>query len=230
MSPKLATFAFLIFAVGLGLVIWIFLRVVAGIKERKVNRFDARKENWWLRAIALTFALILIALSQGILWFNSNLRIYMPLDPNIPLARISFYESENERPRMILATFDEQNHPLLADEIFVDDSLFQIEVEILRFKKLGQLFGLQEVYRFSRLLSLSDSEDSSNNQAPISLGSEEVRISDFVKFSKKMVALAYYKRILTDPFRLDRRQMLELSYTDVGLLRLTPQLVYGAEK
>ena len=46
------------------------------------------------------FGIMFIMIAQGVFWFNLNLKAYSRLHKNIPLARISFRESESERPRM----------------------------------------------------------------------------------------------------------------------------------
>ena len=230
MSNNLTLIAFLVFLAGFGLLLFSLAELIMALKRSKTGNMTSPKSNWILRAVLFASGLFLIIISQSVFWFNSNLKNYSHLTKNIPLARISFVESETERPRMILERFDENNQPMIADEILLEDTLIQVEMEIIKFKKLGNLFGLNEIYRFTRLIYLSDPDAYKEEYWTIPLGSQDNSITDFLKGIKKIVSVANHRTVLTDPFRLDTTQTLELSCNDMGLLQMFTSGIYTAEE
>ena len=220
MSPYLTLFGFLVFLVGFGLLLFSLIELLMGIKQSKSEAIRTKKKSIFLRSIFFASGLVLIIISQGIFWFNSNLKVYSGLSKDIPLARISFRESETERPRMFLETFDEENQPILADEILLEDTLLQLEMEIIKFRKLGNLFGLREIYRFTRLIYVSDPAAYKEEYQTTQLGHRDESVSNFIKGIKKVIGLAYHKTILSDPFSMDTSIVLEISYNNRGILEM----------
>ena len=176
-----------------------------------------------LRIILFVSGIILILCAQACFWFNSGLKAFQPLHKNVPMARITFVGSEYEKPRLILQTFNNKLEPLMANELFLNDTLFQIELEVVKFKNLGKLMGLNEVYRFSRLIYLSEYEEDYSDQLWHALGNEDNKIVSTLESIKKVVALAHTKKILTDPFRLDTLEALDIFYNDLGIVQLLPE-------
>jgi hypothetical protein len=219
-----------VFLSGFGLLLFGLAELILALKRSKTGRMTSPKSNWILRVILFASGLFLIFISQSAFWFNSNLKTYSHLTKNIPLARISFVESEMERPRMILERFDENNQPIIANEILLEDTLVQIEMEVIKFKKLGNLFGLKEVYRFTRLIYLSDPDTYKEEYRTIPLGSQDNSISEFLMGMKKIINIANQRTILTDPFKLDTTCALELSCNDLGLLQIFTSGTYSAEE
>ena len=223
MSTKLSLFAFLFFLAGFGLVIFSFIRLVLGLHALRSKTFAIKTGNVTLRIIIFISGVLLILFAQACFWFNSSLKAFQPLHKNVPMARITFAGSEYEKPRLILQTFDSKLNPLVANELFLNDTIFQIELEVVKFKNLGRLLGLNEVYRFSRLIYLSDYEEDSSDPFWHALGNEDNKIVPTLESIKKVVALAHTKKILTDPFRLDTLQALDIFYNDLGIVELLPE-------
>ena len=223
MSTKLSLFAFLFFLAGFGLVIFSFIRLLLGLQASKVKSFAIKKGNVALRIVIFISGVLLILFAQACFWFNSSLKAFLPLHKNVPMARISFIGSDLEKPRMIMETFDNQLNPLMANELFLNDTLFQIELEVIRFKNLGKLMGLDEIYRFSRLIYLSDYQENMEEQLWHPLGNEDNKVVSTLEGIKKIVTVAHSKKILTDPFRLDTLQALDIFYNDQGIAELLPE-------
>jgi hypothetical protein len=230
MSNNLTLIAFLVFLAGFGLLLFSLAELIMAFRRSKSRRMTSAASNWILRVVLFASGLFLIIISQSVFWFNSNLKTYSHLTKNIPLARISFVESDIERPRMILERFDENNQPIIADEILLEDTLIQIEMEVIKFKRLGNLFGLNEIYRFTRLIYLSDPGAYKEEYRAIPLGSRDNSITDFLAGIKKIVGVANTRTMLTDPFKLDTTRAFELSCNDMGLLQMFTSGTYSAEE
>lgn len=230
MSSNLTLIAFLVFLAGFGLLLFGLAELIIALKRSKTKSMAACKSNWILRSVLFACGLFLIIASQSVFWFNSNLKTYSHLAKNIPLARISFVQSELERPRLILERFDENNEPIIANEILLEDTLVQIEMEVIKFKKLGNLFGLNEIYRFTRLIYISDPDAYKDEYRSVPLGSQDSSITEFLRSIRKVVRVANQRTMLTDPFRLDTSLTLELSCDDMGLLQSFASGTYGAEE
>ncbi|HEQ97792.1 MAG TPA: hypothetical protein ENO22_00425 [candidate division Zixibacteria bacterium] len=229
MSAKLTLAAFLIFLVGLGLLLFSLLEIIYGLKKSKSQGYAPKKANKWVRAILIVSGLILILVSQSFFWFNSSLKNYFVLNRNIPLAQISFSQSESEKPLLVLQTFDERNRPLLADEVYLDDSAFQIEMEVIKFRRLGNLLGLDELYRFSRVIYIEDYIYSDDQFRTTQLGNEEKSMIGLIKDLKRILPVASTKTILTDPLTLDTSKTVEITYNDLGIIEVMQTGVYSEE-
>jgi hypothetical protein len=230
MSAKLTVFAFCLFLAGFGFLLFAFVEILMTMKNAKSRKFTGKGGKLWVRIILITFGVILIFISQSLFWFNSNLRNYYALNKNVPLAKISFRESEFERPRLILQTFDDKNRPLIADEIMLEDTAFQIEMEVIKFRKLGNMFGLNEVYRFSRIIYISDYVNSDDELKTTRLGNYENNIPGLIKKIRKIFPLANYKTVLTDPLKLDNTKAYEVTYNDLGIIELLTDVAYSQEE
>lgn len=230
MSAKLTIFAFCLFLAGFGLLLFAFAEILMTMRDSKSRKFTGKKGKLWVRVTLIASGVVLIFISQSLFWFNSNLRSYFALNKNVPLAKISFSESEFEKPRLILQTFDDKNRPMIADEIILEDTAFQIEMEVIKFRKLGKLFGLNELYRFSRIIYLSDYVNSDDEYRITQLGSNENNIPGLIKSIRKIVPLANYKTVLTDPLKLDNNRAYEVTYNDLGIIELLTDVAYSQEE
>ncbi len=154
---------------------------------------------------------------------------YFVLNRNVPLAQISFSQPENEKPSLVLQIFDERNRALLADEIYLEDSAFQIEMEVIKFRRLGNLLGLDEFYRFSRVIYIEDYIYSDDQFETTQLGNEERSMIGLIKDMKRVLPVASTKTILTDPITLDTSRTVEISYNDLGIIEIMQTGVYSEE-
>ncbi len=223
MSTKLTILAFFIFLAGLGLLLYSFIQIVSGLQKSKRRAYASVRSNIWLRVTLISAGMVFIVLSQAFFWFNSSLRDYHVLNRNIPLAQVSFIDSENDKPRMFLHTFNASNRPVLANEILLDDSLFQIEIEVIKFKNLGNLFGLNEFYRFSRLIYISDYDQALEDFKSVPLHDNGAKVTNVIRGMKTFITLAHTRTVLTDPMTLDSGETFEISYNDMGLLEVNSE-------
>jgi hypothetical protein len=230
MSAKLTIFAFCLFLAGLGLLLFAFAEILMTMKNAKSRKFTGKSGKLWVRIILITSGIVFVFVSQSLFWFNSNLRSYFTLNKNVPLAKITFRESEFERPRLILQTYDDKNRPMIADEIMLEDTAFQIEMEVIKFRKLGKFFGLNELYRFSRIIYISDYVNSDDELKTTKLGSYENNIPGLIKTIRKVMPLANYKTVLTDPLKLDNTRAYEVTYNDLGIIELLTDVAYSQEE
>lgn len=229
MSTKLTILAFFIFLAGLGLLLFTFVQIVSGLKQASRRAYSENKNSIWIRVILITSGIALIILAQAFFWFNSSLRDYHVLNRNIPLAQVSFVESQNDKPRMMLATYGEDNRLILSNEILLDDSLFQIEIEVIKFKNLGNLFGLHEFYRFSRLIYIGDFDQGLDDFKSVPLHDDGEELTDVIRDLRKFITIAHTRTVLTDPMELDSSHKFEISYNDMGLLELNPDMAFSQQ-
>ncbi|MBD3217145.1 MAG: hypothetical protein GF310_02635 [candidate division Zixibacteria bacterium] len=229
MSAKLTLLAFLIFLAGLGLLIFSLLEIIYALKKSQSQGYGSKKPKMWVRILLISSGVILIFISQSFFWFNSSLKNYFVLNRNIPLAQITFSQSETEKPRLILQTYDDENRRRLADEILLDDSAFQIELEVIKFRRLGNLLGLDELYRFSKIIYIEDYIDSDDKFKTARIGNEESSLVGLIKDMKKVFPVANTKTILTDPLKLDTSKAVEITYNDMGIVEILEEGVYSEE-
>lgn len=215
--------AFCLFFGGLGLLIFVFLRLILKSKKQPSFKSSAFKHKLIINGVISLSGILLILLGQNLLWLNSKLKLYFPLYTNTPLAKVSFVESEYEKPRMILKTFDENNNPLLANEILLNDSLFQLEMQVIRFKKLGNLMGLDELYRFTQVSYISSDPENPNDFLVTPLVDSDRPVIDYLNGVNKFMSIATHKTVLTDPLILDSSHVVEITYNELGTLDLLPE-------
>jgi hypothetical protein len=229
MSAKLTLVAFLIFLVGLGLLLVALIETIYALKKSKSQGYAPKKTKMWVRALLIVSGVILILISQSFFWFNSGLKNYFVLNRNVPLAQISFSQAESEKPSLVLQIFNERNRALLADEIYLEDSAFQIEMEVIKFRRLGNLLGLDEFYRFSRVIYIEDYIYSDDQFETTQLGNEDQSMIGLIKDMKRFLPVASTKTILTDPITLDTSRTVEISYNDMGIIEIMQTGVYSEE-
>jgi hypothetical protein len=218
MSPQLAILAFCLFLAGLGLLLFVFLRLLLKPKKQYSRKKSSFKGRMITNGLIIGGGVVLILLAQNLLWLNSRLNVYFPLYTNAPIAKISFVESEYEKPRMILKTYDENNNPLIASEIILEDTLFQIEMQVIRFKKLGNLLGLHELYRFTQLSYISSNPDHIGEIRTTHLVDPDKPVIDYINNVNKIMSIATHKTVFSDPLVLDSSQVVEITYNDLGTI------------
>jgi hypothetical protein len=221
MSTKLTLLAVCLFIVGLSLLLFSFVKLILALRQSKSSNVSSKNENVWLRVLLLVSGIVMVLLSQSFFWFNSNLKSYSILNNDNYLARISILRSDLDKPRLILEAFTKDNRLELSDDIILEDSLFQIEMEVIRFKRLGNLLGLHDYYRFSRLIYLSGYQENEDDYISIQLGSKESKLPGVISGLRKVLKIAHYNTFLTDPLTLGDIDSMTVSFSDVGLLEMT---------
>ncbi|NIP42337.1 MAG: hypothetical protein GWO41_05195 [candidate division Zixibacteria bacterium] len=102
-------------------------------------------------------------------------------------------------------------------------------MEVIKFRRLGNLLGLDEFYRFSRVIYIEDYIYSDDQFETTQLGNEERSMIGLIKDMKRVLPVASTKTILTDPITLDTSRTVEISYNDLGIIEIMQTGVYSEE-
>ncbi|MBU1318288.1 MAG: hypothetical protein KKG33_10640 [candidate division Zixibacteria bacterium] len=148
MTHKLTFIASALFATGMLIVIWVFLKSVWTISRSSVPR--SQLGNILLkRALVVSLGVICILISQFVFWVNSSLTAYILVDPGSPIGIISFRQPVGSNPMMYLALNTVESNRLLLMEVEMRTGAAVIEIEVLRFPALLEHLGLTEFCRIS---------------------------------------------------------------------------------
>lgn len=102
------------------------------------------------RALAIVVALGMIGTSNLIFWVNSQLRIYSPVVPGVPLGTVTIMHESGMLPRLVYASTDREGRPGL--EVFpVREAEFRLQGERIRWSGHLKWLGLGDHFKLSRI-------------------------------------------------------------------------------
>ncbi len=159
MISILAVLAAFLFVVGLALVSWILVSVVANIRRRGVVTHRQGRAIW--RVVIPVSGILLIALSQLLFWMNSGLKAYSIAEFALPLGTISFHESGQSDRIMTVTSRSISSDRMMPVEILMRSDAAVLEVETIRFAAPFGIFGLTEYCRISTVIMID-----SRNRSP----------------------------------------------------------------
>lgn len=137
-----------LFLAGLGALLAFFAGTIARLKTHRATSiyFQRRASNG--RRMLIVVGILCIAVAQGCYWFYNEANQFVPFEDSVPQMQISFlYQSEHlPRVQLVATDRDYQNSmrvlPVLADS-------FYISTEVVEWKRLFQLLGMHDCYRFT---------------------------------------------------------------------------------
>lgn len=148
--PILATSLFLI---GIGALVLLFLNIVRSLRGDNRNRRMGLIPGWRVdlkRGMAIAVAIGLIAFGNLIFWVNSQMRLYSPVMPGLPLGTITVMQKSGSLPRVVYASIDREGREAL--EVFpVRDARFRLVGERIRWAPALQYLGLGDHFKLSRI-------------------------------------------------------------------------------
>jgi hypothetical protein len=159
MNSILAVLAAFLFVVGLALVSWILVSVLANIRRRGVTTHRQGKAIW--RVVIPVSGILLIALSQFLFWMNSSLKAYSTSESVLPLGTISFHESSQSGRIMTVASRSISSDKMMPVEVLMRSDAAVLEVETIRFAAPFGVLGLTEYCRISTIKMID-----SRNRSP----------------------------------------------------------------
>jgi len=148
--PILATTFFL---VGVGALLLLMLNILRELRADQRNRRLINAVKWRIdlkRGIVLIGAIGVIVASNITFWVNSQLRLYSPVVPGLPLGTITIMHESGSLPRLVYASIDREGREAL--EVFpVRDANFRLKGEVIRWSPTLKYFGLGEHFKLSRI-------------------------------------------------------------------------------
>jgi len=156
MNSILIVLAACFFVVGVGLVSWILVSVLANIGRRGLTTRRNGKAIW--RVLIPVSGILLITLSQILFWMNSGLRAYSTTESELPLSTIGFHDSNQSGRIMTVASRSISSDKMMQVELLMRSDAAVLEVETIRFAAAFDVLGLTEYSRISSVRMI-DSKD-----------------------------------------------------------------------
>jgi len=140
------------FTAGLLTLAFLFMRILRSARRtERERRYAASPWRSDLnRALAVVAALAAIGLANGTFWLNSQLRLYTPVSPNMPLGMVSVLKTEANLPRLVLSTLDDNGREIY--EVFpVRDATFRVHGERIRWSQYLAPLGFDDFFKVTRV-------------------------------------------------------------------------------
>jgi len=140
------------FLVGVAILLFLILNIVRAMRVdlRGRRRDSPRLVVDLRRALALLAALTLIGAANLTFWVNTQLRLYSPVTPGIPLGTISIFNDKGGTPRIVCTSLDRKGHEAL--EVFpVRDAGYALEGERIQWSSSLRFLGLDDHFKLSRI-------------------------------------------------------------------------------
>lgn len=150
------------FLVGVGALVFLMLNILRELRADSRNRRLANAVKWRIdlrRALVIMLAVSMIGAANMTFWVNSQLRLYSPIVPGIPLGTITIMQQSGSLPRLVYSSIDRQGREAL--EVFpVRDANFRLKGEVIRWSPTLKYLGLGDHFKISRIdfYPLSDTE------------------------------------------------------------------------
>jgi hypothetical protein len=161
----LPVIALALFLAGLATLLVLFVQIL------RIARLSKREKRYRLtgwqsdaqRAVVIVAAVLVIALGNLIFWVNSELRMYTPVYPGLPLGVLSVVQTEEPLPRLVFTTSDREGQERY--EVFTArDALFRISGERIRWSPQLAALGLADFFKATRITFFR--EDSTKAEPP----------------------------------------------------------------
>ncbi|MBI5867419.1 MAG: hypothetical protein HZB43_03885 [candidate division Zixibacteria bacterium] len=140
------------FLVGVSILVFLILNIFRAMKvdSRGRRRTFPRLVVDLRRAFVLLTALLLIGTANTTFWVNSQLRLYSPVVPGVPVGTISVFNLKTGSPRLVCTSLDRQGREAL--EVFpVRDAAFTLEGERIQWAPSLKFLGLDDHFKLSRI-------------------------------------------------------------------------------
>lgn len=148
--PILATTFFL---VGVGALLFLLLNIIRSLRGESRTRRPGSVTGWRVdlrRGLAILVAIGMIGLGNLTFWVNSQMRLYTPVMPGLPLGTITVMKKSGSLPRVVYASIDREGREAL--EVFpARDTRFRLVGERIRWAPGLSYFGLGEHFKLSRI-------------------------------------------------------------------------------
>lgn len=146
----LPIFAAAIFLAGVCILLLLWVNI---FREMRGDRRVRTTPTWRIdlrRAVAIILALGMIGAGNLTFWVNSQLRLFSPVVPGVPLGTITIMHESGMLPRLVYASADREGQPGL--EVFpVREAEFRLQGERIRWSKHLKWLGLDDHFKLSRI-------------------------------------------------------------------------------
>ena|GEM_PF-2648871 len=210
MTYKLSILATLFFAVGMAVVLWLFFRIVRGLRQQSNLIRLSRKRMLVVKALVLAIGIGFIVIAQFLFWVDANLKAFTPLDPTRPIAAISFKQPEESDPIMSLATRKSDSEQMIPTDISMRSEIAVLEVEILRFPKSFSVLDIKDSYRISSVKFIDAQSDSQIDLAERRIQQDVESLWSFLDRLSAVLPAIRAAKIISNPLQFKDAAELEV--------------------
>ncbi len=204
MGYKLSTIGALLFVIGLGLIAWMFVRTLSKLSSKRNSVFSKTRRVTFGKVLVFCIGLIIIAAAQFCFWLTANLNAYAPVDPDQPIAVVSFEQPFESDPIMNLSIRRGDSQGLIPSKIVMQANVAVLEIEVIKFSESLEFLELSDHYRVATVRFLEKSGAPLDSLPYKSIQEDAQKLWNFFDKLGNYVPAIKTSKIISDPLYFDK--------------------------
>ena len=215
--PKLSMLATVFFAIGLAVVLWLFVHAIRKVLGAKLRALVSSRRSRVIRLIVLVFGVGFILVSQLLFWISSGMVGFRPVSEDESIAVIEFRHSDGGAPIMSIAARSLDSDQIINTVVIMRSEAVAVEVEALSFPEWLRVVDMTDCYRVSSVRFIGEFVISGDDPGEQRIQEGVESLWRFFEAAGKLLPTIKASRILSDPIYFVPGTQLEVFATDLRI-------------